>query len=1090
MAGAAPPQNLVILLDACYAGAVSNLAERMTQSFDKNPFKICLLGGAQSDQIARGQRGGHGYFTEVLLQAFGQKPEAGWITMARIQEFVADKLPKLTNSRGNAQYIEGVNQFGSNIRLVKNPLYDSKSLDFYREVQQILELDEEWQILGTPLNENDPNQLPFFTARHGHSEMTYIDWAFYSLDNAKLPLWQTIVEDAARQLAVVTIVEKRALVTRNPLDAALRNAAQALCAGLKCITADQLLADSMDFSKYRAKLMRLYEGGEQLSGQWRVPPLREVYVRLRGEERKAAPKDASIWNGDLQERIMEWLDNTNPADSRLVLIGTYGTGKTSFCHHLAYQLFKQKHRRIPILIKLAEFAGTVNLDFRGFLENYLQREGVRHITSEKLKRWSEAGRLVFLFDGYDEMAARSSENVQKGNLDYIENWAKHTGNKILVTSRPEYFLTRHDEQHLLRSYRRLYCHLLNSSQIDEFLQKRVAWHAQHERRHGGQGYDWQTYRTWIEHIHDLKDLKHRIVLLEMIVQLLPKYIEQKRQEVMRVELYGDYLRLELEERQQDFKQVEIVKQIPIEQRLELMENLAWRLYNDRERSNERSFTGEEAWNWLQKSMTDQLRSVLRNNWLAFLSFSFLVPFAQDAFEFSHKSFLEYLVAQYLSRQLEKNKFTDLKKRKLTPQIAAFLIEFKPPLKNLLAAIDKAEADATLIYNAGQILLAQRLYNLNRGLLGLEKVTSSSQVIVDSSYITCLEYYVFIIDKLKEGYLKYPQHWLNHTFEAGYAQLPIKGLAAKDAAGFCDWLNKFDAMDTETRKDSQDSQAYSGSLIWANRYRLPTKIEANNSPVIAYPQLGAWCGEWPHFELADCNPLFRSEIEQALNTLSITSTKFPPVDYNALDLDGALDRAITFDLTSARALARVFDLDITRVRARARAFDLALDLNLNLNLDLSLDLDDARAVTRAIVRDSRLKYRKISAALEANDYAKDKDYSQVSFLLKAQQESNLSELEARRLNFLSLLIAILGATNDNEFRQARRNYAAGYAQLIYPFLLELEQEKNEDYSELKRVLKNLYWFKYVVEARLADPNFPVWESLRLVYERYNRQEDKT
>ena len=348
----------------------------------------------------------------------------------------------------------------------------------------------------------------------------------------------------------------------------------------------------------------------------------------------------------MTERVLEWLKNDDPADSRMVLISSYGTGKSSFCLHLAFQLLNSPERdsRIPILIYLSEFAGRVKLNFRDFLESHLKGSGVKNITTDKLESWARDGRLLFIFDGFDEMASRSVDTVKQTNLDYIQDWAKMSGNKVLVTTRPEYFLTRQHEQHLLRSYRRLHGHLLNPAQIDEYLEKRVEWHearlGPHEMRLG-----WQRYRDEIKHIYDLRDLQHRFVLLEIIVKTLPKFLEQGRlqslqNEITRAELYQEYFDMELKERQSAAKDLQSVQQLQTEERLKLLEELAWRLYSDAERPNERRFSAEEAQNWLEGTMSRETRASLHNNWSIFMSYSFLIPVDLDdeSFEFFSQIF--------------------------------------------------------------------------------------------------------------------------------------------------------------------------------------------------------------------------------------------------------------------------------------------------------------------------------------------------------------------------------------------------------------------------------------------------------------------
>ena len=62
---------------------------------------------------------------------------------------------------------------------------------------------------------------------------------------------------------------------------------------------------------------------------------------------------------------------------------------------------------------------------------------------------NDAGLLVLIFDGFDEMAVQVHEDVIFTNLKQIGQFALAPKGKLILTSRPEYFKTSKEEQEAL-----------------------------------------------------------------------------------------------------------------------------------------------------------------------------------------------------------------------------------------------------------------------------------------------------------------------------------------------------------------------------------------------------------------------------------------------------------------------------------------------------------------------------------------------------------------------------------------------------------------------------------------------------------------
>jgi hypothetical protein len=1083
------PGQIVILLDACYAGAADNIWERILLNDNISSYfkQTYLLGAAQSDQEAGGSSE-QGYFTQCLLEAFVTSvPTRGWITMRSIEENIAINLKRISN--GKAQQLQGVNLFRTPIPLVKNPLFNLHLAEFANEVREILELNEGLRILP-PIDHNQPAMV--LLAEVKFNRRSYKE-AFYCLDNTRLPVSIEDVERAAKFLKSLIDFGNHTLITRISLPKQFEMNGVNICPTLQFITVDELLGDSLDFTEYSESLVNRYlEGNLDQKLRFTTPPLGDVYIPLSGKEvelsqnrsyisdLRRGSNENTIYSGDLEKRVLKWIDGklrTNKdIDNGMVIIGGYGTGKSSFCWHLAYTLITMKHKRQPIIIELKDFVGQDKLRLAGFLEVKLEEDGVKAIKIAKLKKWAELGRLVFIFDGFDEMASRSDERVKQRYIGWINEWASISNNKVLVTTRPEFFYDRYSEREIFDNWRRVYPYMLNPAQIEQYLKIRLNWYNQHEARRDEPQRRWQEYQKKIRETYDLRDLQRRFVLLELIIKTMPKYLDQKNGvEITRPQLYNDYLDIEINERLAD-KDLEALKIISTGQRLKMLEELAYRLYinNGTTQLNVRQFAGYQAQQWLDHLLDEKQRRELGKDWSAFLTYSFLIPVGEYEFEFSHKSFLEYLVAVRLAKQLRQNppSFSGLELRRLTSTIADFLAELDPPMDLAIEAANKKSSSETLVYSVGQLRLSRRLYELAKPIIFERK-----QKEIGKSFVTRLEYYIFIQDKAEQGEYYYPDHWRNARFDADYGDHPLVGLTDLDAYEFCTWLNTRSEITQQNDDNFKEEGIEEIDKDKGKIFRLPTFDEAINDINLPY---GIWYERSPYIELSYCTTVSFDHILYSLSLLS-ASQVMPKASYQAYEfssvqkiiraLDLAPNSAHYIDL--AHVLARA--LDRTSVRSRLRT----------LALELTRILVPARNTDGMSSSSLALRLAKHFNLLDVATMLKEQLLDKAVLSLESMQKSHTDNLILHRINLLQPIVKMIIAAKVQDlekYRQSQREYVKHYALLVYPVIEEMEKETKEDYSELKRIITNLYWSARIAEARWSDPSFPVWEGLRIVCER--------
>ncbi|HWM93847.1 MAG TPA: pentapeptide repeat-containing protein [Thermoanaerobaculia bacterium] len=213
---------------------------------------------------------------------------------------------------------------------------------------------------------------------------------------------------------------------------------------------------------------------------------------------------------DALGKVQEWL--SSPSGRLIVLIGDFGTGKTFLLHELARRLGEQNGSLVPILLQMGSLEKGRDLD--SLLAQHFAQEEVEDFSPRRFRYMLEQGRVVLLFDGFDELALRVTYQRATDHFDTLLQAA--TGNaKVVVTSRRQHFLS--DQQvktaltervELVTGHRLSILQPFNRDQIRGFLVKFCKSEEHAERRLG-----------LIDHVKDLLGLSHNPRLLGFIAEL-------------------------------------------------------------------------------------------------------------------------------------------------------------------------------------------------------------------------------------------------------------------------------------------------------------------------------------------------------------------------------------------------------------------------------------------------------------------------------------------------------------------------------------------------------------------------------------------
>lgn len=158
--------------------------------------------------------------------------------------------------------------------------------------------------------------------------------------------------------------------------------------------------------------------------------LNEVHVHSR-----FYPPHAQQASQDVERYLLEWLDE--PGQRQLALLGEYGQGKSTTALMLTYHLLAEPQpKRIPILIELRGKSprSLTPLEMFGGWGGRQYR-----IDGEALMRLLIAGRLLLIFEGFDEMALVGDAQMRLKHFNTLWQFS-YPQAKILITGRANFFL--------------------------------------------------------------------------------------------------------------------------------------------------------------------------------------------------------------------------------------------------------------------------------------------------------------------------------------------------------------------------------------------------------------------------------------------------------------------------------------------------------------------------------------------------------------------------------------------------------------------------------------------------------------------------
>ncbi|KAF0479087.1 NACHT domain-containing protein [Gigaspora margarita] len=413
----------------------------------------------------------------------------------------------------------------------------------------------------------------------------------------------------------------------------------------------------------------------------------------------------------------------------LLLLGSGGTGKSTFNHHLACQLWNQYNQQevtqpIPLFITLAPLKALINQN-KDFIGAYLQQAG--NLTKDEINKLRER-KFVFILDGYDEISERERQCY---NSNLFSEWKNA---KIIISCRPEYLDEGYEKkfwpkENGERGFQELTLTPFSEVEIEQYIRK----YCDYSKKKGSLlPWSADAYLQQIKNIPQVNDLVSNPILLKITLSVLPGLLEIGSQ-ISRIMLYDEFIKKWFERAQNRLQKIQLK---PNEQKefnrlknndfykeyLQFSKEFAFKMFID----NNKVIVSYDPMNEKIASDWDKFLGATDEK-CRLMRFSMPLFRRGNQYWFFHKSLRDFLISCALVDSFKDTAQTTLlNKQSITPEpaIQEFLAErvqqmpeHVQPLSNFIEYsklndnIQIASANAITILSRAKIQLSKNLNNI-------------------------------------------------------------------------------------------------------------------------------------------------------------------------------------------------------------------------------------------------------------------------------------------------------------------------------------------------------------------------------------------
>lgn len=690
--------------------------------------------------------------------------------------------------------------------------------------------------------------------------------------------------------------------------------------------------------------------------------LQRVFVPLKISQKSLAKISSDLIQTSLEElsnpqeigQILVKMAESESAFRRLAILGAPGSGKTTLLRYLTLIYANRQQHRIlhskapsytPVLIYLRDVRRDIideeDLSLVALIEIWIQRlqkleplKSPPNWFTNKLKR----NKCLILLDGLDEIADETERQQVSRWVD--SQMQEYPEAAFILSSRPLGYKSAKLQQDITV----LEVQPFDHKQVKKFIHN---WYLATEIRSQENTYDLGVKEEAHQQAEDLvKRIQNSSPLASMAVNpLLLTMIAtvHRRGSALpgkRIELYKEICQVLLERRQRA-KNISIPDPLTASQKESVLKFLAVNLMQNKTRSF--SLTPE-----INELLQSKLALVIIDaptsaNFLKQMRevSGLLIAKEEGVYEFAHLSFQEYLASVEIKESYRESilirALQDLNQLSWWAETIRLYCAQSDASNIIQAALKSHNIDSLslsfdcleeglsvkpTVRNNLENLLKQGLESKNLELFKLAAETklfrrlkhlfkTEEKIAIDSSYITCAEYQLFIDEQRNKKKYHHPDHWQTEHFPENMASRPITGVRASDARVFCQWL----------------------SQRTGRSYRLPHPHEVEKQ-IISNLGIGTWCLN-PKSETYSLIGVPSKYWQQYRSSLCTELNRFFLQDFSlaldrdrSVDRDRTLDRSLDFSSIRNRDITIVSAMEIMQAHAQARelVFELANNLD--------------------------------------------------------------------------------------------------------------------------------------------------------------------
>jgi WD40 repeat protein len=222
---------------------------------------------------------------------------------------------------------------------------------------------------------------------------------------------------------------------------------------LSCMTFDELIDQDADFEPY----LKWLEDEVIKRG------IDRKYVSLACDKEEIDPVtqhsiatskygEAEGW---IEGYIKQWL--SDDSKEHVSILGEFGTGKTWFSFHYAWDCLRAykeakeqglERPRLPLVIALRDYNKALKVE-SVLSDLFFNKHDIR-LNSSVFDCLNQMGKLVIIFDGFDEMADKVDRQKMINNFWELAR-VVCPGSKVILTSRTEHFPHDRESRQLLNA---------------------------------------------------------------------------------------------------------------------------------------------------------------------------------------------------------------------------------------------------------------------------------------------------------------------------------------------------------------------------------------------------------------------------------------------------------------------------------------------------------------------------------------------------------------------------------------------------------------------------------------------------------------